>query len=365
MNIEKTYQSLVQLDPEEAIAYEYYIKYGETLDVFETKIALSNNPDRTKAADFSCLSSIQPEAKAQILTEMKAKNKDHKDMVMLTEDTFILEGYNVELNNSQRYIRLFPHSHDFFELECTLAGKCGHTVENRTIAMRPGDVVIVPPGVCHNVYAYPGSITINIKIRESTFDQTFLNLLHNNTLLSDYFAKILYHAPYKSSFVFHCGQEPFLFDLLLYMYTQQQEAKPYSSKVIENMMATFFSYLIQNYEKQAEILDNGVITDKRMIETEQYLRQNYRTATLHDTAKHFYLSAPYLSAYIKKNTGMTFSQLLQDIRMQNACRLLQDQTLKIDQVGEMAGYRDVTQFIRTFKKCYAMTPKQYQKSKQA
>ena len=33
------------------------------------------------------------------------------------------------------------------------------------------------------------------------------------------------------------------------MYAQQEENKPYANHVIDGLITTFFSYLIQNYEK--------------------------------------------------------------------------------------------------------------------
>lgn len=362
MNIEKTYHNLLQLDPEESIAYEYYIATGKKLDYIQAKMALAANPDRSQRADFSCLDSTESNYVQQLINHLYEKNKGDRDYMTLSEELFILEGYNVELNNAQRYITLFPHIHDFFELECTILGKCLHVVENRQIEMQAGDVVIVPPNVCHTVHAAPDSITLNIKIRKSTFDHTFLSVLQNNTPLSDYFARVLYNKNYKNSLTFHCGNDTFLFDLLLYMYTQQTEQKPYSNKVIEGLLATFFSYLIQNHETHMEFSDAEDAADERMIKIEKHLRQHYNTATLKSTAAYFYLSQPYLSNYIKRHTGMSFSEILRGIRMQNACMLLRDHNRKVDDVCELVGYKDTTQFIRTFKSYYSMTPKQYQKN---
>lgn len=362
MDIRKTYQGLLNFDPEEAIAYEYYTKHGEILDFFQVKTALAANQDRTKAADFSCLESLHTERAEQILKDLAKKYcYEGTKYLMLLEKDFIMDGYNVELNNGQRYIRLYPHFHDFFELECTILGKCLHTVENKEIEMQAGDIVIVPPGVWHTVYAYPNSITINIKVRTSTFEQTFLNILQNDTVLSDYFSKVLHNQNYKNSLTFHCGQDSFLFDQILYMYTQQQEGKAYANRMIESLLGTFFTYLIQNYTGQMAFSDREAATDLRMLKIEKYLRLHYRTATLASTAAHFYLSPPYLSAYIKKHAGLSFSQILRGIRMEHACLLLQNETRKVDDVCESVGYKDTTQFIRTFKKIYGLTPKQYQK----
>lgn len=363
MNIERTYQKLLSLDPEEDIAYEYYMDSGKELNYFQAKAALAANPDRSKKADFSCLKSLKGDYPQELIDKLKDKNflGGDADSWRLTEKFFISDGYNVELNNGQRYIHLFPHSHDFFEIECTVYGKCTQTVESHKIKMQAGDIVIIPPGVSHEIYVAPGGITINIKVRRSTFDQTFLNILQNDTPLSDYFAKVLYNKNYKNSLAFHCGNDPFLFDLVLYMYTQQMEEKAYANRVIEGLLATFFAYLIQNYDKNMEFSDGEAGADERMVKIEKYLRQYYRTATLKSTAEHFYLSQPYLSAYIKKHMGISFSELLRSIRLQNACIFLRDNKHKVDDVCEMVGYKDTTQFIRTFKLYYGATPKQYQK----
>lgn len=47
--------------------------------------------------------------------------------------------------------------------------------------------------------------------------------------------------------------------------------------------------------------------------------------------------------------------------MQHARDLLLRTNMKIDDICESVGYRDTTQFIRTFKTIYGTTPKQYQK----
>ena len=39
--------------------------------------------------------------------------------------------------------------------------------------------------------------------------------------------------------------------------------------------------------------------------------------------------------------------------------------MKIDDICEAVGYHDTTQFIRTFKKQFGSTPKQYQKQNMA
>lgn len=145
------------------------------------------------------------------------------------------------------------------------------------------------------------------------------------------------------------------------MLTQQLERKRHYNHVLDGLLAAFFPYLLQNYEDTIEPACGDSAMNGRMTEIENYMRQNYRTATLADTARHFYISPAYLSTLVKKQTGYTFSTIMQQIRMEHAARLLSETTMKIAMVCEHTGYQDTTQFIRTFKKYYGTTPCRYRK----
>ena len=106
------------------------------------------------------------------------------------------------------------------------------------------------------------------------------------------------------------------------MYAQQEENKPYANHVIDGLITTFFSYLIQNYEESVKISSANTGLNQRMVEIKSYIHLNYATTSLKQTAEHFYLSEPYLSSLIKQQTGQSFSDMLRQIRMQHARDLL-------------------------------------------
>lgn len=359
MDIQRVYEKvLVQFDPEEKIAYEYYQMTGEELNYFQASYLNSVKKDPGAPTDFTLLQSPQVlEREAELRAMVTATEEPWR----LDEQQFIASHFNVELNYVQRYIWVPPHQHDFYEVVCTLRGSCLHTVEQQAAAMKTGDVVIIPPGISHQEHGAPDCIAVNIKIRKSTFDRVFISLLGSGTPLADYFAETLYSGNYRNSLTFHCGEDPFLFELLLYMYAQQVDAKPHANDVIDGLITTFFSFLIQNYEDTMELSSAETAANERMARIENYLNQNYAVATLSGVAAHFYLSPPYLSTIIKQQTGHSFSETLRKIRMKHARDLLLHTRMKVDDICEAVGYRDSTQFIRTFKAFYGATPKQYQK----
>lgn len=344
-------QLTFDLEPEEQIGQAYYNTFGRCLDYVDLSFLLCQKDP----FDFSCLHHLAARKhKERQMTKLSVRYAG-----TLLEQLFIPSGINAEIQHLPRYIDIPAHRHEFFEIVNTLEGSCLHTIEGVKHTMSPGDVTIIPPGVQHHLLSDPQSLSLTVKIRRTTFDRTFPSLLGDSTALSAYFARALYSRSYQDSLTFHCGKDPVLFDFLLTMYIQQLRRKPYFQNVIEGLLIAFFSYLLQNYENTGTFSFKKYGVQDRMSDVENYLRQHYRDASLEAAAEYFYLSPSHLSTVFKSETGRTFSSFLQEIRMEQAVRLLTKTDLKVFQICEQVGYQDTTQFIRTFKKHFGMTPRQF------
>ena len=91
-----------------------------------------------------------------------------------------------------------------------------------------------------------------------------------------------------------------------------------------------------------------------------YMREHYREKlTLQEVADRCYVSQWHLSKLLNKYMEMSFYDILNSIRIENAKRLLEDPGLKIGQIGEMVGYADAAHFTRTFKKLEGINANEY------
>ncbi len=101
--------------------------------------------------------------------------------------------------------------------------------------------------------------------------------------------------------------------------------------------------------------------DKLKNEILEYIRQNYNKyeLSLESLAIKFQLSVSYVSRFIKGQTGVTFSQYLQDLRMEDVKRQLKETDKSIKDIVVQVGYLDVANFTRKFKKLVGVTPGQY------
>lgn len=83
--------------------------------------------------------------------------------------------------------------------------------------------------------------------------------------------------------------------------------------------------------------------------------------TLKDIAQQFSFSPNYLGYLFKEETGKTFSEVLTQLRMEQAGKLLKDPSCKIYEIANKVGYRYLPYFSRQFKEAYGMTPMEYRK----
>ncbi|MBP3382277.1 MAG: helix-turn-helix domain-containing protein [Clostridia bacterium] len=81
--------------------------------------------------------------------------------------------------------------------------------------------------------------------------------------------------------------------------------------------------------------------------------------TLEEMADMVYISPAYLSRVFKDETGSTFNQYLNRVRVTKAKELLRDRQLKLTDICLMVGYEDQSYFTRVFKKLEGISPGRY------
>ena len=95
-----------------------------------------------------------------------------------------------------------------------------------------------------------------------------------------------------------------------------------------------------------------------------YIQQHYQEPdiSVSSVAQSLNISEGHLSHTFKKETGSTLLGYLTRYRVHKAAELLKDGRMKVYEVAEQVGYRDIGYFSNTFKKITGKTPSEYQDS---
>ena len=345
MDKTEIWNHLLSYEPQELAARDYYNRHGRDLPILEQFM----NPALV-------LDTAESERLRQRAEAFKAAHPglNAESLRRLDEDIIFTSGCNVALNKEHRFVEMYPHMHGFFEMECVLQGTCRHLVGGGETPMRAGDIVIVPPGIEHQLIPAHDCVALNIKIRKSTFQRVFTNMLEQASPLVAYLWRSLVNAGGRQPAMFCCGEDEFLREQLLFMYGQQLNGLPYAGLVLESLTQAFLCYLMQNHSPNIP-----PEAETRIALMQKHIALHARELTLSVLAQRFFMTPSYLSRYIREQTDKTFTRLLTEARLQNARRLLEESDLKVDRVCQLAGYSEVTYFIRIFKKEHGVTPKQY------
>ena len=85
--------------------------------------------------------------------------------------------------------------------------------------------------------------------------------------------------------------------------------------------------------------------------------------TLDDLAGDLHISAKYLSALFNKETGMSISDFMNNIKISEAKRLLAGTDMSYLEISNMLNFCSQSYFNNLFKKKEGMTPKEYREKR--
>jgi AraC-like DNA-binding protein len=106
--------------------------------------------------------------------------------------------------------------------------------------------------------------------------------------------------------------------------------------------------------------ENFSYNSRRIEKVMEHINQNFdKTVTLGEVAKIALMTEVAFSRFFKSRTGQTFIDMLNEIRLGHASRLLIETTNNITEIAYKCGFNNMSNFNRIFKKRKNCTPKEF------
>jgi len=314
----------------------------------------------------------ESESASATFQHLLTKNEQSKDNLWniqksfldasLEEVSFFTANSDLDVNVHPRYLPPKTHAHEFYEIQYVYSGSFQQTIMDNEIFLQKGDLCFIAPHTDHKVWVNShDTILINILVRSSTFRSTFMNLMGQDDIVSDFFTKNTYQSGSSPYILCRTESEEILQKIIMEMLDECARPKKYSIRYLNALLELFIIQLLRLHEFHFTIgksTDN--VENESILAIMRYIQSNFRTVTLPDAAKFFNYSEAHLSRLIKKFTGKNFTGIIQTIKIQYSARLLAEGKMSIAEIIDEVGYTDSSHFYRVFKRYYNMTPARYQ-----
>lgn len=282
------------------------------------------------------------------------------------ESYFFHESQDIATNRFLRYLPAYWRTDNYFEVYYAFSGQCPVMFEHETVILEPGTVLIIPPSIMKACTCLSDDcVTFFYMIRSSTFSSVFLNHLSDQNLMSLFFKQALSGYSNAAYLRFDTGQDSNIENLLYNIYCEYISGGTYSSQMQNSLMSTFFLLLLKRYENTAQISKKSNFHWKpEFAAMFNYIQTHFESTTLEEISKKYNYSERQIIRIIKNCTGKKFSELLIQLRMEKAARMLLTQTASISTIAAEVGYSTLSSFYRTFTQYYGCTPRAYLDSHQ-
>lgn len=246
----------------------------------------------------------------------------------------------------------YEHFHTYCELFYLKTGNCTYSVNGKQFHLQPGDIFIAAPGENHCT-KYEGTVPcerIVIYCEVPVLGEEYLGKHRELREKLSTSGKIIISKKGRTQL------DNFIDMMLLENYMPDD----YSSE----SLVLFFKQVLLWIERYGifiyEPVDTSSGIDGDIETTMRLVAENYANPlTLEEAADKVGLSPTYLSKKFKKETGKTFSDYLNYIRLRQACQMLLTTDDSVTEIAFNCGFNSSNYFKDCFKRCFGVSPRVY------
>ncbi|MGN6640137.1 MAG: AraC family transcriptional regulator [Mucilaginibacter sp.] len=254
----------------------------------------------------------------------------------------------------------FPlHYHEEYELNMILGAKGAKRVVGGHIeAIDDAELVLIGPNLYHAWFTHQCQseeiMEVTIQFHKDLFDERFLK---RNQLS---FIKNMFERSQRGILFSH-ETVLALKDRLLSL-----DKKTGFDSVLELLSVLHDLSISRNMRTLSDLSftnEKFYYNSRRIEKVFEYMNTNYnKPVTLAEVARIANMPEASFSRFIKKRTGKTFIDSLNEIRLGHASRMLIDTTNTIAEIAYKCGFNNISNFNRIFKRKKFCIPKEFRET---
>lgn len=266
-------------------------------------------------------------------------------------------GKLITIRPHTRFIHFPEHTHDYVEMVYMCAGETTHIVNGKRILLQQGELLMLSQSATHEVCrAREEDVAVNFIVLPDFFAGSLTAVGEEETPLRRFLVDCLCGQNNGPGYLhFQVSQVVPVQNLVENLLWTLIRETPGKRKVCQMTMALLFLQLLGH----TETLVTEDREEEAVIKVLRYVESNYVHGSLTDAAGLLHYDISWLSREIKRKTGKTYTQLVQEKRLAQAAFLLKNTDRNVADISVAVGYENVSYFHRKFTEVFGKSPKHY------
>lgn len=248
------------------------------------------------------------------------------------------------------------HVHTHYELFYLMGGERTYFLNDRTFSLKGGDIILIPPDVLHKTVSHGSSFYERTLI---SFEGSFIeDLVKIHPALDP-------KEIFKTELLQVKAEDKTLIEMLIFKMLQEQDSDKETSQIQLQLLLAELLLILKDMQSGILALPVSYPNEmhEKISEIIQYINSHYMDPlSLELIEERFYMSRYHFCRNFKAITGMTFTEYLNVIRVQEAQKLLRNTSLPVHEIALKSGFETQSHFSRVFKSQSQMTALRYRHS---
>ncbi len=272
-----------------------------------------------------------------------------------------IDVQSVEAANPR--VQTGPHGHNDLELLYFRSGSGPHMVMNRMVPVAPGDVVLLPPGVVHDLSMVDSATGWAVEFSPTVLEGMTglgqsLQLWRSNPLLSPFLAA----ESSTEAGLFHVDEaDRSRWEGLLHgLEAEFRDTRPGSDLAVRAYLLLVLlevARLAGDAEGELRHRQDPVLADVFGVIEKHFAQE----LSARDVAEAVGMSPGHLTTVVRERTGRTVGEWITERRMVEARLLLSRTDLPVETIARRVGFRDPAYFNRRFRQVHGVSPGAWRK----
>ena len=269
-------------------------------------------------------------------------------------------GKLITVRPHTRFVHFPKHSHNFIEVIYMCSGTTTHIVNGNKVVLKEGELLFLGQNVNQEILpAGINDVAVNFIVLPEFFDVSLDMLKDEETPLRAFIINSLKSNNSNSSYMhFKVADVLTIQNLVENLIWTLIKGTSNKRKITSFTMGLIFLQLMDYTDRL--VLDDK--EDETILKVLKYADENYRDGSLTELASSLHYAFSWLSREIKRKTGKTYTEIVQEKRLSQASFLLTNTDMNISDIANQVGYDNISYFHKLFKKRFNMSPYKYKNS---